>query len=129
MLRLALIAALCTAAAAVPAAASVFGDDGGRALASGGSDVARCDQTQTVEYATQGGEVTSVTVGGIADPSCEGGRLSVTLTSAGAAVASGGPVAIPVDADLADESVTVPVAPAVPATQVDSTDVLVEDGP
>ena len=127
MLRLVVTALLCTAAAAVPAAASMLGAGSGHAPTAGGVAVAECDDAQTVAYETEGGLVTSVTVGGIADPSCSGGRLSVTLTATGVGVASGGPVTVPSDADSDDDAVPVAVTPAAPAAQVDRTDVLIED--
>jgi hypothetical protein len=126
MPRLAVIAVLCLTVPAVPAAATFLGGGGG-ALVSGGATVAECDDAQTVEYETEGGLVTSVSVGGIADPGCSGGRLSVTLTATGAGVASGGPVTVPTDGDTADDVVTVPVTPGASAAQVDRTDVLIED--
>jgi hypothetical protein len=125
MPRLAVIVLLCISVPAAPAAASFLGGGGG-ALVSGGAVVTECDDAQTVEYETQGGLVTAVVVGGIADPACSGGRLSVTLTAAGAGVASGGPVIVPTDGDSVDDVVTVAVTPGAPAAQVDRSDVLIE---
>ena len=129
MLRLTVTALLGTAVFAVPATATMLGGSDGRTLAVGQSPVAECDAAQTVQYATDGGQVTAVTIGGIADPACSGGRLSVTLTALGASVASGGPVTVPSDADADDDAVTVPVGPGAIAAQVDRVDVLIEDGP
>jgi hypothetical protein len=42
-------------------------------------------------------------------------------------VASGGPVPVPADGDAVDDTVTVPVTPGAQASQVDRTDVLIED--
>ena len=126
MKRLAVIALVCTTIPAVPAAATLFGGGGG-ALVGGGTAVAECDDALTVEYLTDGGTITSVVVGGIADPACSGGRLSVTLTATGDAVAAGGPVTVPADGDTAADAVTVPVTPGAQASQVDRTDVLIED--
>ena len=126
MPRLAVIVLLCLSVPAVPAAATFLGGGGG-AVVSGGAAVAECDDAQTVEYRTESGLVTSVVIGGIADPACSGGRLSVTLTAAGTGVASGGPVTVPVDGDSVDDAVTVAVTPGAPAAQVDRSDVLIEE--
>jgi hypothetical protein len=86
----------------------------------GSASIAPCDSTGfTLAYTTSGGNVTSVTVSGIADPGCEGADISVTLTNAaGASIASGGPQPIPVDGDVADNSVAVSLAPNPAAEQV-----------
>jgi hypothetical protein len=128
MLRLVVFALLGTAAA-VPAAATTLGGDGGRMLASGQANVVECDAAQTVQYATESGQVTAVTIGGIADPGCSGGLLSVTLTAGSVSVASGGPVTVPSDADADDDTVTVSVTPGAAAAQVDRADVLIVDAP
>lgn len=120
-------ALLGTALLVVPATATMLGGDGGRLLAVGQASVAECDDAQTVEYVTAGGQVTAVTIGGIADPACSGGRLSVTLTATGVSVASGGPVLVPSDPDSDDDSVTVSVTAGASAAQVDRVDVLIED--
>jgi hypothetical protein len=127
MPRLALIVLVCASIPAAPAAATLLGGGGSGALLSGTAIVAECDEALTVTYETQGGLVTSVVVGGIADPECSGGRVSVTLTAASVGVASGGPATVPTDGDSNDDSVTVAVAPGAPASQVDRTDVLIED--
>lgn len=121
------LALLGTAALVVPAAATMLGGDGGRLLAVGQTSIAECDDAQTVRYATVGGQVTAVTIGGIADPACAGGRLSVTLTAGGASVAGGGPVLVPSDADEDDDAVTVAVTAGATAAQVDRVDVLIEE--
>ena len=126
MPRLAVIVLLCVSIPAAPAAATLLGGGSG-SLLSGTGVVAECDDALTVTYQTEAGLVTAVVVGGIADPECAGGRVSVTLTAAGAGVASGGPVVVPTDGDSDDDAVTVPVAPGAPAAQVDRTDVLIED--
>lgn len=123
----ALTLVLGSAALAVPAAATMLGGDDGRLLAVGQSSVAECDDAQTVEYVTAGGEITAVVVGGIADPACSGRRLSVTLTAVRDAVASGGPVVVPSDPDEDADTVTVPVTPGARAADVDRADVLIED--
>jgi hypothetical protein len=65
-------------------------------LGNGNSAIGTCDTSFTYAYTTVGGNVTSVTVGGIADPACTGGSLRLTLTNgAGASLGNGGPVTIP----------------------------------
>ncbi|MGI9113143.1 MAG: hypothetical protein ACR2GT_13275 [Gaiellaceae bacterium] len=110
--------AFCSATLAVLALASVaaaasLGGVGSSALGAGDGPIAVCDPDGfTVAYTTSAGNVTAVTVGGIADPGCEGGALSVTVTDAGGTgIASGGPQTIPIDGDAVDDSVAVPVSP------------------
>jgi hypothetical protein len=62
--------------------------------------------------------VTSATVGGIADPGCEGGQLSLTLANGTASIATGGPVTVPTDAGTTDNAVTVALSPQPAAAQV-----------
>jgi len=63
--------------------------------------------------------VTTVTVGAIADPGCEGGSLSVTLTdSAGASIATAGPQTVPADGDTTDNSMALTTSPQPGAAQV-----------
>lgn len=95
------------------AAAATFGPFGSGALSAGEGAIAACDTDGfTVAYTTSAGNVTAVTVGGIADPGCEGGALSLTVTdTAGAGLASGGPQTIPVDGDALDNAVAVSVSP------------------
>ncbi|HWT94864.1 MAG TPA: hypothetical protein VN238_17840 [Solirubrobacteraceae bacterium] len=121
------LALLGTALLVVPASATMLGGDSGRLLGVGQTRVTECDDAQTVEYLTAGGQVTAVKIGGIADPECSGERLSVTLTATGVGVASGGPVRVPSDADSDDDEVTVNVGPGASAAQVDRVDVLIED--
>jgi hypothetical protein len=82
--------------------------------------IARCDSNGiTLAYTTSAGNVTSVTVNGIADPGCEGAEMSVTLTNAaGNSIASGGPQTVATDGDAVDNSVTVAVSPNPAAEQV-----------
>jgi hypothetical protein len=126
-LRLPVILLLCCLAAAAPAAATLLGDGG--PLLNGSDVVAECDDAQTVDYQTSGGQITAVVVGGIADPQCSGGRVSVALTALSDGVAEGGPVTVPSDGDTVDDSVTVPVGPGGSASAVDRTDVLIEEQP
>lgn len=89
-------------------------------VSAGSAAIARCDANGfTLGYTTSGGNVTSVTVNGIADPGCEGAEMSLTLTNAtGASIASGGPQTVPTDGDGLDNSVTVAVSPNPAADQV-----------
>ena len=89
-------------------------------LGGGNTPVVACDGNGfTVSFTTSHGNVTAVTVGGIADPACEGGALAVTVTNvAGASIASGGPQTIPTDGDTADNTVTLATSPQPGASQV-----------
>lgn len=63
-------------------------------LGAGQSSITACDTGFGVTYTTVSGNVTAVTVTGIA-AECAGGALALTLTNgAGTAVGSGGPVTV-----------------------------------
>jgi hypothetical protein len=106
------LAVTILASSAFASAASLGGMSSG-SLSAGDAAIPACDTTGvTGTYTTSGGNVTAVTVGGLADPGCEGGVLSVTLTNAaGDSIASGGPQTIPTDGDTADNSLTVSMSP------------------
>ena len=88
-------------------------------LGAGGAAVSSCDANGfTVSYATSGANVTSATINGIADPTCEGGQLSVTLTNGTTSIGAGGPTVVPTDAGTVDNSVTVSLSPQPAAAQV-----------
>jgi hypothetical protein len=107
------VASLCAASAAA------LGGIAGGQVSAGDAPITACDTGFTLVYTTLGGDVTAVTVNGIADPACEGADLSVTLTDAGGgAVASGGPASVPTDGDAADNSLVLPVSPNPAAEQV-----------
>jgi hypothetical protein len=111
--RLALLASATLAASASLAfAADLAGVRSGGA-GSANAAISSCDPDGLpVSFTTSAGAVTAVTVSGIADPACEDGRLSLTLTdAAGAGIAGGGPQLVPVDADSTDDSLTVAVTP------------------
>ncbi len=112
------LVATTLASSCFASAAALGGISGG--VAAGEAPITACDPDGfALHYATQGGNVQSVTVSGIADPGCEGGDLSVTLTNSGGdSISSGGPAAIGVDADTADNSVNVDVSPKPAAEQV-----------
>ena len=111
-------AAITAASASVALAASV----GISATKLGGGDfaVVACETDGfTVGYTTSRGNVTAVTVGAIADPGCEGGTLSITLTnSAGASIATAGPLTIPTDGGTVDNSLALSTSPQPAAGQV-----------
>lgn len=87
-------------------------------VGAGSAAISRCDATG-FSVTTTAGTVTSVTVGDLEDPACEGAQVWVTLTdAAGAVVSSGGPQAVPVDGDAAPNTTVVPVAPSVGETTV-----------
>lgn len=99
-------AAVLTAASASVALAAAFGIST-ISLGGGNTAVASCDTAFTVGFTTSRGLVTAVTVGAIADPACEGGSLSVTVTNAaGASIAMAGPQTVPTDGDVTDNQMT-----------------------
>lgn len=113
------VASVCVAfAAPVPSSTS-------RSVGGGNAAVTACDAAFTVTYTTSGGKVTTVTVGGIADPTCEGGQLKLTLLGGAATLASGGAVTVPTDGDSVDNSVAVSVSPQPDAWLVDEVAVVV----
>jgi hypothetical protein len=91
-----------------------------RKVGGGNAAVVACDTNGfTVTFTTTRGNVTAVTVSGIADPACEGGTLRVTVTdAAGASIASGGPQTVPTDGDTTDNSLAVSANPQPAASQV-----------
>jgi hypothetical protein len=107
------ILAVTTLASSAYASAASLGGIAGGGVGAGEAAIPACDTTGiTVSYTTSGGNVTAVTVGGLADPGCEGGALSVTLTNAaGDSIATGGSQTIPTDGDNADNALTVSVSP------------------
>ena len=76
----------------------------------GGASVDPCDTDGFgVTYTTASGVVTDVTIDGIKEPDCVGGKLSLTLTDgSGASIGSGGPLSVPAMADPG--SLLVPIA-------------------
>jgi hypothetical protein len=97
------LAAALALATASAAALDAAGGDVGAATAS----VATCDPDGfSVSFTTLSGNVTSISIGSIAG-ACAGGQLSVTLTSSGVSVGSGGPVLVAGSA----VDVAIPAAP------------------
>lgn len=94
----------------------------------GDASVLPCDPNGfTHGYTTSRGLVTAVTVGGLADPACEGGSVRASVTDAsGASLASAGPQAIPVDGDTADNAVTLATSPQPGASLVAGIHIVVE---
>jgi hypothetical protein len=116
---------LATGGAVLSASAAALGGlaDGG--IGAGSATVAGCDANGFgVSYALSGGNVTSATVSGIADPGCEGGALSLTIANGATSVGSG-TATVPTDAGTTDNSVTVPLSPQPPASQVSQVHVVV----
>ncbi len=97
-------------------------------LGAGGAVVTGCDADGiTTSYATTAGMVTEVTVGGLADPACEGAALSLTLAGAGnAGIGTSGPTTIPPDAGTIDNSVLMPISAQPNAAAVVGVHVIVE---
>jgi hypothetical protein len=113
------VALAVVSVAMVPAFATSLGGLAPSKLGAQGVAVTACDTNGvTMSYATSGANVTSATVGGIADPGCEGGQLSLTLANGTASIAAGGPVTVPTDAGTTDNAVTVALSPQPAAAQV-----------
>lgn len=112
-------AAAVAAASASVALAAAFGIST-TDVAAGDTPVVACDTNGfRVSFTTTRGNVSAVTVGGIADPSCEGGRLAVTVTnSTGDSIAMAGPTTVPTDGDATDNSMTLTTSPQPGAAQV-----------
>lgn len=105
---------------ATGAAAASLNGLSGAGLGAAAAVVARCDPDGVAEsYTTSGGKVTTVTISGIA-PACDGGRIAVTLTEAGAGVASGGPVTIG-----AGGTIAIPVSPLTDAERTDAIHIMI----
>ena len=112
MRRVAIWAVVVMALAAPIFGAAATLEVGSESLAAGTDGVAPCDVNGFAEtYTTAGGNVQSVVISGIADPACEGGRLSVTVTGAGNASLTRGQIVIPADGDTTDNTVTVALSP------------------
>jgi hypothetical protein len=105
--------------AMVPAFATSLGGLTPGTAGARGVAVTACDTNGfTMSYATSGSNVTSATVGGIADPGCEGGQLSLILANGTTSLAAGGPATVPTDAGTTDSAVTVTLSPQPAAAQV-----------
>jgi hypothetical protein len=115
----AVVLAITLTGVTLPGFAASLGGLTPKKLGADGAAVAACDSDGfTVSYTTSGGNVTAVDVGGIADPGCEGGALSLVLAnSSGTSVGAGGPQTIPTDGGTVDNSVTVTLSPT-PAASV-----------
>lgn len=113
-----LLVAACSGALLVGHAAGLA--VGTASMGAGNAGVPDCDSNGfTPTYTVSSGRVTAVTVSAIADPACEGGAISLTLTnSSNVSIGSGGPVSVPTDGDTADNSATVSVSPQAQAPQV-----------
>ncbi len=97
-------------------------------LGAGGAVVTGCDADGiTTSYTTSAGRVTAVTVGGLADPGCEGGVLSLTLAGAGnASIGASGPTTIPADSGTFDSSMAMTIAAQPDAVAVTGVHIIIE---
>lgn len=122
-----MVLGLVIAVMVVPGFAATLGGLTPGRLGARGAVVAACDTNGfTVTYVTSGSTVTSATVGGIADPGCQTGVLSLTLADGATSVASGGPTTVPTDPGTVDDSVTLALSPQPPAAQVNRVHVSIE---
>lgn len=104
----ALAAATAAAAAMLPLSAGTVGG--------GAAAVAPCDPDGfTIAYTTSGGNVTAVTVGGVKEPGCAGGRLAVALVSASGAAVGSGTAVVPSGADPGSVGVSISPSPSASA--------------
>lgn len=129
MRRLVMLAlASAVLASCVVAAASTLGGLSAAGLGAGGAPVNACDSNGvTTTYTTTAGKVTSVTVGGLADPGCEGGALVLTLTGSGnTALGAGGPATIGLDSGTTDNTVAVTIGAEPDAAEVTGVHILIE---
>jgi hypothetical protein len=112
--RLALISvALVALGTAAVAFAAGLGPVTQSSVGANSTVVVPCDTDGfTISYTTSAGNVTQATIGGIKEPDCAGGALSLTLTdSGGASIGSGGPVTVPSMADPGSVAVPLSVQP------------------
>jgi hypothetical protein len=122
--------AISLAAAMLPGFAASLGGLTGKKLGAGKAIVAACDTNGfAASYTTSAGNVTSVILGGIADPGCEGGQLSLQLAnSGGTSVGASGPTLVPTDGGTVDNSMTMALSPT-PAVSVVTAIHVVVTGP
>lgn len=120
-----LVTAILVSVTVTGFAAGLGGLTAGR-LGAGGAVVASCDTNGfTVSYTVSGGNVTAATVGGIADPGCEGGLLSLTLANGTTSVASAGPTTVATDGDTTDNSMTLTLSPQPAAASVNRVHIVI----
>lgn len=104
-------------AAAVGAASVAFASTLGpltqSSVGSTSGSVNACDPDGfTIAYTTSRGNVTQATIGGIKEPACAGGSLSLTLTDpGGSSIGNGGPVTVPSLSDPGSMAVPLTVQP------------------
>jgi hypothetical protein len=115
--------------AATAAAATTLGGVSTGGLGAGGTQVNSCDSDgMTVNYQISNDQVTDVIVSGIADPGCEGLKMSVTLAnSSGASIGSASSIVIPTDGDSTNNTMTIPVSGAPSAAAVTNFHIAVVD--
>ena len=123
--------ALIGVSAAAAAATTLGGIKPPPALGTGAATVAGCDPDSfNIDYTVSASDtVTAVVVSEIDDPVCDDAEIEVTLTDTGDVdIGSGGPVSVPSDPDLLDNTVTLTIAAAPDVADVANVH-LVESGP
>ena len=108
-------------AVAVAAAANLGGVKGSFDIGAGDSVISSCDSggldAEFVQDSSN--NITDVIVSKLDDPDCELAEASVTLEDLnGVDIGSGGPITVPSDEDILENSVTIPVTPNPAAASV-----------
>lgn len=104
----------------IAASAAMLGGVSSPTVAAGAAAVTPCDPDGvSVAYTTSDGLVTHVTIGALADPACETGRLAITLVdSTDASIGATAATSVPADGDTADNTVTLSISPTPAADAV-----------
>jgi hypothetical protein len=99
--------------AATVAFAATLGPLTQSSVGSTSGNVNACDTDGfSIAYTTSRGNVAQATIGGIKEPACAGGSLSLTLTDAsGASIGSGNAVTVPAMSDPGSVAVPLTVQP------------------
>ena len=114
------------ALATVPGLAATVGGVTSKKLGAGKAVVAGCDPDGlTVDYTTASASVSSVAVGAIADPGCEGGLLSLVVAGASGTSVGTGSATVPTDGDTTDNSLSVSLIPAPTASVVSKVHIVI----
>jgi len=118
--------AASVAFATVPGFAATVGGVTAKKLGAGKAIVAACDPDGlTVDYTTSTGSVTAVSIGGIADPGCEGGALALVVANVSGTSVGAGSGTVPTDAGTVDNTISISLSPTPAAGVVSATHVVI----